>query len=482
MTDSQGVTATAAVVTPRYDPGGGLQPSEQRALLVAGDAVALAAGIVVSLWTWSITAGFPFSIWFVWERAAWFLAVPTWLVALAPSYNLRTARSVGRTVSALGQALGLLLMAYLAAYFFAPRSELPRLVALYVLWEGALLTLGWRLAYVWYVANVHGEKRVLIVGATAAGRAALRLIKGASVVETKVVGFVDDDPTLWGNLVEEIPVSGGSERLPGLVAEFGVAEIVLVAPAHGASSTLLAALAECQEKGVEVVPLSQVYEDLLRRVPVTYLDSGWLFSSFVEAVRSKDASGIAKRAMDLVGAAAGLAALAVLTPLLSIAIWLESGPPVFYRQHRMGRGGALFTLIKFRTMRADAEADGPPRWAVRQDPRVTRVGHLLRRTRLDELPNVVNVLRNEMSLVGPRPERPEFVTQLEREIPLYRARLLSRPGLTGWAQVNSPYGDSVEGALEKLEYDLYYLKHRSLVFDLWILVRTIGTVVGLKGR
>ena len=133
-------------------------------------------------------------------------------------------------------------------------------------------------------------------------------------------------------------------------------------------------------------------------------------------------------------------------------------------------------------MRPDAEADGPPRWAVRRDPRVTRVGRLLRRTRLDELPNVVNVLRNEMSLVGPRPERPEFVTQLEREIPFYRARLLSRPGLIGWAQVNSPYGDSVEGALEKLEYDLYYLKHRSLVFDLSILVRTIGTVVGLKGR
>jgi lipopolysaccharide/colanic/teichoic acid biosynthesis glycosyltransferase len=168
--------------------------------------------------------------------------------------------------------------------------------------------------------------------------------------------------------------------------------------------------------------------------------------------------------------------------IIAPAIWLDSGRPILFGQRRMGRGGAPFKLIKFRTMAQDAEADGPPRWAGRRDPRVTRVGRFLRRTRLDELPNVVNVLRGEMSLVGPRPERPEFVAQLEREIPFYRTRLLVRPGLTGWAQVNYPYGDSVHGALEKLEYDLYYVKHRSLFFDLWILVRTVGTVVALRGR
>ena len=130
----------------------------------------------------------------------------------------------------------------------------------------------------------------------------------------------------------------------------------------------------------------------------------------------------------------------------------------------------------------DSELDGSPQWTQRQDPRVTRVGRFLRRTRIDELPNVVNVLRGEMSLVGPRPERPEFVVQLEREIPFYRSRLLVQPGLTGWAQVNHPYGDSVRGALEKLEFDLFYVKHRSLFFDLWILVRTVATVVALRGR
>ena len=473
--------ATEPLVTPRHEFRRGLQPSEHRALLVAGDAVALTAGVVVSLWTWSITAGFPFSLEFVWERAVWFLAIPIWLAALAPSYNLRTARSVGRTAATLAQALGLLLVAYLALYFYAPRSGLPRLVALYVLWEGALLTLGWRLAYIWYVANVHGDKRVLIVGATAAGRAALRLIGEASLMHTTVVGFVDDDPTLWNSAVDGIPVAGGSDRLVQLVKELGVAEIVLAAP-HEASGTLLAALGECQEKGIDVLPMSQVHEDLLHRVPVTYLESEWLFTSFAEGIRVRDASRIAKRVVDIVGALAGLLVLLLIGPLIALVIWLESGRPILFRQIRVGRGGSTFELVKLRTMRRDAEEDRVPQWAEARDPRVTRVGRFLRVARLDELPNVLNVLKGEMSLVGPRPERPEFVQVLERKVPFYRTRLIARPGLTGWAQVNSPYGDSVDRAVEKLEYDLYYLKHRSFLFDLSIVARTVGTVIGLKGR
>ena len=292
---------------------------------------------------------------------------------------------------------------------------------------------------------------------------------------------MDDDQQLWGSEVDGVPVLGGADCLADAVARHAVGEVVVAVP-HRAGSALLGALADCLHQGVDVVPMSQVYETHLRRVPVSYLESGWLFSSFVEVVRRKDASRVAKRALDLVGATAGLVTLAALTLIIAPAIWLDSGRPIFFRQGRLGRGGAPFDLIKFRTMVQDAEADGPPRWASRQDPRVTLVGRFLRRTRLDELPNLVNVLRGEMSLVGPRPERPEFVAQLEREVPFYRTRLLVRPGLTGWAQVNHPYGDSVRGAIEKLEYDLYYVKHRSLFFDLWIVVRTVGTVLALRGR
>ena len=447
---------------------------------MAGDVGALSVGLAISLWTWSISAGLQFTWSFLQERAAWFLAVPVWMLVLAPSYDLKIALAVSVTVRALARALVVLLAAYLVVYFYAPRDELPRLVALYVLWEGALLTLGWRLVYIWFVTHLPLDKHLLILGATEAGRTTLGLLREAGPHAT-VVGFVDDDEGLWGGEIDGVPVLGGAERLADAVARFGVGEVVVAVP-HRAGSTLLGALADCLHQGVDVVPMSQIYEDLLSRVPVRHLESGWLFSSFVEAVRSKDASRLAKRVLDLSGAVAGLVTLAALMPIIAAAIRLDSGRPIFFRQRRLGRGGAPFELVKFRTMSQDAEADGPPQWAGRRDPRVTRVGRFLRRTRLDELPNVVNVLRGEMSLVGPRPERPEFVAMLEREIPFYRTRLLVRPGLTGWAQVNYPYGDSVHGALEKLEYDLYYVKHRSLFFDLWILVRTVGTVVALRGR
>ena len=474
------MTPQPAVTAPHGRIRRGLQRSEHRALLVVGDIGALGVGLVISLWTWSITAGFSFTWAFVQERAMWFLAVPVWMLALAPSYDLRTALAVPGTVRTVARAVVVLLAVYLVVYFYAPRSELPRLVALYVLWEGALLTLGWRLVYIWFVTHLPLDKHLLILGASDAGRTMLGLIREAGPHAT-VVGFVDDDRDLWGGEVDGVPVLGGADRLADAVVRFGVGEVVVAVP-HRAGSALLGALADCLNRGVEVVPMSQVYEDLLGRVPVRHLESGWLFSSFVEAVRAKDASQIAKRAMDFAGAVAGVMTLAALTAIIAPAIWLDSGGPIFFRQRRVGRGGAPFTLIKFRTMVQDAEPDGPPRWAGRRDSRITRVGRFLRLTRLDELPNLVNVLRGEMSLVGPRPERPEFIAQLEREIPFYRTRLLIRPGLTGWAQVNYPYGDSVHGALEKLEYDLYYVKHRSLFFDLWILVRTVGTVMALRGR
>jgi lipopolysaccharide/colanic/teichoic acid biosynthesis glycosyltransferase len=171
----------------------------------------------------------------------------------------------------------------------------------------------------------------------------------------------------------------------------------------------------------------------------------------------------------------------LLLPFIAAAIALESGRPIFYKQVRLGRASHPFTLLKFRTMRHDAETNGA-QWTSKGDPRATRMGRLLRRTRLDELPNVLAVLRGDLSMVGPRPERPEFVETLERSVPLYRARLAARPGLTGWAQVNHEYGDSVEDAIVKLEFDLYYIKHQSLWLDLMILGRTVFTMLRLKGQ
>jgi lipopolysaccharide/colanic/teichoic acid biosynthesis glycosyltransferase len=168
-------------------------------------------------------------------------------------------------------------------------------------------------------------------------------------------------------------------------------------------------------------------------------------------------------------------------PLIALAIRLDSPGPIFYRQVRAGRAGKPFTIVKFRTMSVDAEKDGKARWATKDDQRITRVGRFLRKARFDELPQLLNVLRGEMSLVGPRPERPEFIQQLERELPFYRTRMMVKPGITGWAQIHYDYGNSVEDGLIKLQYDFYYVRYWSMWLDLYIVFQTFGVVLRLKG-
>jgi exopolysaccharide biosynthesis polyprenyl glycosylphosphotransferase len=190
---------------------------------------------------------------------------------------------------------------------------------------------------------------------------------------------------------------------------------------------------------------------------------------------------ISKRILDLVFIFLSLPILGLLLPFLALAVHLDSPGPVFYRQLRSGRAGKPFSIIKFRTMVVDAEKDGRARWATENDPRITRVGRFLRKTRLDELPQLINILKGDMSLVGPRPERPEFIEELQQAIPFYRVRLLVKPGLTGWAQIHYDYGNSVEDALIKLQYDFYYIRYWSLWLDLYTLFKTVYVVLRFKG-
>ena len=207
----------------------------------------------------------------------------------------------------------------------------------------------------------------------------------------------------------------------------------------------------------------------------------WPSSARSRAVRRFGDGWAAKRACDIAAGCAGCLLLGVLLPVVGLAVWLDLGWPIMHRQVRVGQDGRRFTMIKFRTMRRDAERGGPA-WAHADDPRASRLGRLLRRSHLDELPQFWNVLRGDMSLVGPRPERPEFVEQLAAQIPRYRQRLAVRPGLTGWAQVHYRYDASVQDAAEKLGYDLYYVAHRGLLLDLSIVARTVRHLLRLNGR
>jgi exopolysaccharide biosynthesis polyprenyl glycosylphosphotransferase len=231
--------------------------------------------------------------------------------------------------------------------------------------------------------------------------------------------------------------------------------------------------------GVHVIGVSHLSEELAGKIPVSVINEGW----FVENLREFNKRGfeIFKRFLDLTAAVLLGGPTLLILPLFALAIKFDSHGPILFRQKRMGKGGRLFDVVKFRTMVQDAEREGP-QWAVAGDNRITRIGGFLRKTRIDELPQLWNVLKGEMSFVGPRPERPEFVKDLAQNVPFYETRHLVKPGLTGWAQINFRYGASIEDAMEKLQYDLYYIKNKSISLELSILLKTVGSVLRYEGR
>jgi len=266
--------------------------------------------------------------------------------------------------------------------------------------------------------------------------------------------------------------------LARIVRRHGIDEIV-VAVDERRGALPIHELLDCRLGGVQVLDLASFFERETGRIKLESLSPSWLV--FEDGFRQGWIRDRAKRAFDVLVSLALLVAAAPIMLLAAVAVRLDSPGPVLYRQVRVGQHGRPFEVLKFRSMRADAEADGKPRWASRDDPRITRVGRILRKSRIDELPQLVNVLRGEMSFVGPRPERPEFVRELAQRIPYYNERHRVKPGITGWAQISHGYADSERDAREKLEYDLYYVKNHSLFFDLYILLRTIEVVLWGRG-
>jgi sugar transferase (PEP-CTERM system associated) len=246
-----------------------------------------------------------------------------------------------------------------------------------------------------------------------------------------------------------------------------------------ALGSLLPPLLDCKMRGMRILTTAAFQENYLGRIDLDLLTANDLLTT--QGFAASRLAAALKRLSDVILSICMLVLLLPLMALTALAIKIDSPGPIFYRQKRVGQFDEPFTLYKFRSMTADAEAGGKPLWAQRQDPRITRVGRFIRATRIDELPQLANVLRGQMALVGPRPERPHFVEQLARAIPFYRHRAYVKPGVTGWAQINFPYGASVEDAREKLAYDLYYVKHRSMLLDVFILLSTVRVVLLREG-
>jgi sugar transferase (PEP-CTERM system associated) len=258
-----------------------------------------------------------------------------------------------------------------------------------------------------------------------------------------------------------------------------VDEIIVAVRERRGGVLPLRELLDCRISGVKVMDLSSHFESMLGQIRIDALKAGWLI--FGEGFNQGVMRTSIKRAFDYLFALAMLILVSPVMLITALLILLEDGGPVFYRQERVGLNGRLFNVIKFRSMRNDAESDGKPRWATANDDRVTRVGRFIRKVRIDELPQLYCVLKGDMSMVGPRPERPFFVDKLTKEIPFYTVRHSVKPGVTGWAQVRYHYGASVDDAVHKLQYDLYYVKNHTLLLDLVVLFETVGVVVGGKG-
>jgi exopolysaccharide biosynthesis polyprenyl glycosylphosphotransferase len=296
-----------------------------------------------------------------------------------------------------------------------------------------------------------------------------------------LVGFIDDDPAKVGSRLEGYPILSTSDNLLEIVDKEYVTDLIIAITGEMRGDTFQAVL-DAQERGVEIVQMPTLYEELMGRIPIHHLESEWLIHSFVDEARAGGFYEMAKRLLDILVALVGLSICIVLYPFTALLILVDSGFPILYTQIRSGKGGKPYHIYKFRTMFQDAEKDGQVRPAEENDARVTRIGGFLRRTHIDELPQFWNVLRGEMSIVGPRAERPELIVKYQKEIPFYRARLLVKPGITGLAQVNYGYSATIAQTIVKIEYDLYYIKHRNLMMDISIILRTLGQVIGLRGR
>ncbi len=336
----------------------------------------------------------------------------------------------------------------------------------------------WRVGFLRIVSLARTHAKVLVVGLQSIGRMVAEELCRQQKLGMEVVGFIDSsegEVTLsYGNPKRKVLPVFPFRSLRSFIEQRGISRILL-AGADGCPDTLVQDLVNLRAKGIPIEDCHSFYERLVSKIPVADLTPEWIVLS--KGFRRDRLVMMTKRILDQVVSFVGLVLSAPLCVLVAMLIKLESRGPVFYRQERVGQDEKSFTLYKFRSMTEGAENAMGPVWAAKNDPRITQVGKFIRKVRIDEIPQMYNVLKGEMSFVGPRPERPFFVKQLKSKIPYYYLRHSVKPGITGWAQISYPYGDSEAGAIEKLQYDLYYIKNMSPLFDLQIIFESFKVIL-----
>lgn len=397
---------------------------------------------------------------------------------LRDAYDFRIGSAAPQIPLRLTQGLLMANAALAAVYVISPTLLFGDSNVALVLLRVSLFLIGWHIWLRLYFRRRRRPTNLLIMGTGRLARALAVEILHHRELGLAVCGFVDDDPSLVGVSIINPKVIGLTKDLGSIVTDRRIDKVVIELPDRRGRLPVNELLA-LKIRGTGIEEATSLYERVTGKIAVENLKPSWML--FNEGFEVSRTTLLVKETISFTGSFfLFLVSLPVL-PLIATVIKLDSPGPIFHRQERVGQNGKIFTLWKFRTMRQDAERDTGPVWAVAQDSRITRAGKLLRRTRLDELPQLVNILKGDMTLVGPRPERPHFVEQLAALIPFYHLRHSVKPGVTGWAQVKYRYGNSVEDALEKLQYDLFYIKNMSWLLDSMILFNTAKIMLVRKG-
>ena len=472
-------------------PSLGLRISERKLLLGVVDVLLLCGSLATAVYLRTDLLPGASALW---ANAKWFITLTfLWLLVAAvfDIYNLARSASMNYSLRAIIATSGITSMIYLTIPWLTP--VLVNRLQGFIFISLSVMTLSvWRLLYARIFVQPVFQRRALIVGAGSSGLALVNALQTNHALRDanpyrgtgyELIGFVDDNSNYREQTIAELPVLGDSGHLFQIVKQLAIDEVIVsITHAHQIRPELFEAILDCREAGIAVTTMPTVYARLTGRVTVEHA------SRNVETAAASQENALGrlyegiKRLGDFFGGLVGIAILGLCIPMVWLINKIASPGPLFFQQQRVGKGGRLFNVIKFRSMIPDAEKGRGAVWAAENDNRITTVGRILRATHLDEVPQAINVLRGEMSLIGPRPERPEFVQLLSQKIPFYRVRHCIKPGITGWAQVHQDYGDSVDGAREKLEYDLYYIKNASPTLDLLIMLRTVAKVLELRGR
>ncbi|MFT5436503.1 MAG: exopolysaccharide biosynthesis polyprenyl glycosylphosphotransferase [Ulvibacter sp.] len=416
-------------------------------------------------WMWSIVLGLYLTI----------------FATIFELYNLQKASKFEIVVQNIILTSSVTVLVYLLTPFFTPTLPENRLQIVYFYLSVNIALFIWRYAYIVLISAPRFFKRVLLI-ANASDIDKIVISLQRSDPNYRVVGFVNTSsveyiPTLFDKF-EEIKV----EDIKKTVDNNSISEIVVATPqSSGMTVSLYNKLIVLLENGTSIRAYTQVYEEITHRIPVQHVDKDfYLYFPFSRSNQNK-LYLFFHRTLDLLFSVIGLIFGFILFPIILVGNLFANRGPLFYTQIRVGKNGKDFRIYKLRSMVTDAEKDGA-QFSCKFDSRVTKFGRFLRKSRFDEIPQFINVIKGDMSVIGPRPERPVFVKELSEEIPFYEVRHLVKPGVTGWAQVNANYGSSKEDSLEKLQYDLYYIKHRSLILDISIVIKTLSTIIFYRGQ